>query len=189
VERNELLWEDAARWLDHGGRVDLTADTHLAPPALALFKRRGLPLTRCTLSSDAYGTLPRFDPSGRLVGYGVAQPGALLDCVRTLTHLRPSPSPSDGRASKGRPTSDADGPWALEDALALVTSNPAEALGLGNKGRLRLGADADVAMFDPGSLELRYVVAGGEVVMTPEWVRGGQFEWGAGIRPRKPRLT
>ena len=136
------------------------------------------------MSSDAYGSLPRFDPEKRLVGYDVASPGALLDCVRALAH-----PPCDPQVAKAGEASQRDGDLSLEEALALVTRNPAEALGLGTKGRLRVGADADVALFDPGTLELRYVVAGGEVVKTPEWVRGGQFERGPGIRPRKPRLA
>lgn len=36
------------------------------------------------------------------------------------------------------------------------------------------------------TLALQYVVARGEVVKTPEWVRGSMFERGEGIRPRKP---
>ena len=39
-----------------------------------------------------------------------------------------------------------------------------------------------------GPLELQYVVARGEVVKTPQWVRGGTFERGPGIRPRPPIL-
>lgn len=41
----------------------------------------------------------------------------------------------------------------------------------------------------PATLELRYVIARGQVVKTPEWVRGGMFERGEGIRPRPPAVN
>lgn len=55
--------------------------------------------------------------------------------------------------------------FALQDALALVTLNPAMALKLPNKGRLREGADADVLVMDRRSLELRDVFARGRPLM------------------------
>lgn len=36
------------------------------------------------------------------------------------------------------------------------------------------------------TLEPRYMLARGELVLTPEWVQGGMFERGPGIRPRRP---
>ena len=39
------------------------------------------------------------------------------------------------------------------------------------------------------TLALEYVIAKGEVVKTPEWVRGGMFERGPGIRPRQPPVS
>lgn len=50
------------------------------------------------------------------------------------------------------------------------------------------GADADILLLDAHSWELRYVVAKGVVVRTPEWVRGGLFEEGPRIRPVQPVL-
>jgi hypothetical protein len=48
-----------------------------------------------------------------------------------------------------------------------------------------VGKDADLLLLDKDTLELRYVFARGELVRTPEWVRGGAFERGARIRPRQ----
>ena len=80
-----------------------------------------------------------------------------------------------------------EGPrWPLARLLPLATANPARLLRLPRKGRLAPGADADLLLLHPATLEVRYVVAGGEVVKTPEWVRGGMFERGPGIRPRRP---
>jgi beta-aspartyl-dipeptidase (metallo-type) len=50
----------------------------------------------------------------------------------------------------------------LEEALALATSNTAGALGLAErKGRLAEGMDADVAVVEPGSLDVVHLFAGG----------------------------
>lgn len=51
------------------------------------------------------------------------------------------------------------------------------------KGHLAVGADADMLLLKADTLELQYVVAKGQLVKTPEWVRGGCFESGDGIRP------
>ena len=76
--------------------------------------------------------------------------------------------------------------WPLEQILPLMTRNPAARLKLPSKGRLQPGCDADILLLDADALELKYVLAKGEVVKTPEWVRGGFFEHGPGIRPRRP---
>ncbi|MCU1383598.1 MAG: Peptidase [Acidobacteria bacterium] len=53
--------------------------------------------------------------------------------------------------------------WPLERWLPLVTSNVAEVLKLSRKGRLQPGADADIVVLDRHTLELRHVVARGQV--------------------------
>lgn len=40
----------------------------------------------------------------------------------------------------------------------------------------------------PDTLALQYVLARGQLVKTPGWVRGGMFERGPGIRPFTPTL-
>ena len=54
---------------------------------------------------------------------------------------------------------------------------------LHSKGRLKVGACADVLVLAKGDLAPKYVVAKGVVVKAPGWVRGGCFERGDGIRP------
>jgi beta-aspartyl-dipeptidase (metallo-type) len=53
----------------------------------------------------------------------------------------------------------------LERVLSCFTSNPADALGLSWKGRLRPGADGDVAVLDGESLAVRDVVSRGRIVV------------------------
>ena len=56
-------------------------------------------------------------------------------------------------------------------------------LQLHSKGRLEVGACADVVVLAEATTEPKYVVAKGVVVKAPGWVRGGCFERGEGIRP------
>lgn len=175
MERSAALVDDAAAWLAEGGRVDFTADSHRCRHALCTIYKRGLPLERCSVSTDAYGSLPRFNSQGTLVEYHVADPGAMPRFLASMCAV-------DGLEARpgGEPV------WPLERALPLLTCNPADALGLRGKGRLEVGADADIVLLDPASCEVVCVLARGEVVKTREWVRGGMFERGPGIRPRAP---
>ena len=51
-----------------------------------------------------------------------------------------------------------------EQAFQLITSNPADNLGLKNKGRIALGLDADLCVFD-SEWKLQNVWANGNLVM------------------------
>jgi N-acetylglucosamine-6-phosphate deacetylase len=51
----------------------------------------------------------------------------------------------------------------LHEAVAMATQNPAKAIGLEDKGILRVGADADLVVFSP-ELEILRVFAGGEQI-------------------------
>lgn len=71
------------------------------------------------------------------------------------------------------------GKLSLDDAIARMTAMPAKHLGLAQKGTLRVGADADVVIFDPETIEDRatfddnlvspvgidYVLLGGEIAL------------------------
>jgi beta-aspartyl-dipeptidase (metallo-type) len=53
----------------------------------------------------------------------------------------------------------------LEVAARTVTANPARALKLAGKGKLAVGADADVLLLDSASLAISGLVAGGRTVV------------------------
>lgn len=77
------------------------------------------------------------------------------------------------------------GTLSLYDAIAKMTSQPAARLGLVNKGRLNVGADADITIFDYETIHdratfqdpalspegIEYVLIGGEVAMEKGVVR------------------
>ncbi|HYI11105.1 MAG TPA: amidohydrolase family protein [Thermoanaerobaculia bacterium] len=54
--------------------------------------------------------------------------------------------------------------WPLEDALALATRNPARVLKLHDAGEIAEGKRADLLVLDAKTLEMRHVIAGGNVV-------------------------
>jgi N-acetylglucosamine-6-phosphate deacetylase len=51
----------------------------------------------------------------------------------------------------------------LHEAIAMATQNPARAVGLETKGKLEIGADADLVVLSPDLKILRTFVAGSEV--------------------------
>lgn len=151
INRHADLLAQAPAWLARGGSVDITTSTSPellasgevpAARALAELLAAGLPVSRISLSSDGQASLPNFDAQGRLVGMAVADVGSLLltlaECV----------------TRHGLP---------LAAALPAVTTTPADIWGLSRKGRLMVGADADLLLLAPGTLALEAVVASGQL--------------------------
>ena len=65
----------------------------------------------------------------------------------------------------------------LEIALRAITCNPAKILKLENKGVLAVGKDADLCLLDKETLELRTVIAKGQVMVAEKEVKvWGTFE-------------
>jgi len=51
----------------------------------------------------------------------------------------------------------------LNEAIAMATGNPAHAMGLETKGRLIVGADADLVVLSPQMEAVRTFIAGRDV--------------------------
>lgn len=147
--RNPGLLEEAFRFAAEGGRIDLTAGIgHHAPSmtvadAIRRAVDAGAPLDRISVSSDANGSIPVFDEAGNLAGIGVASQTALLDQLRTIVR---------------------EEILDLPQAVALFAANPASFYGLGRKGRVAVGADADLLLLNP-DLELVHVLARGRTAV------------------------
>ncbi|WP_270666326.1 MULTISPECIES: beta-aspartyl-peptidase [unclassified Aeromonas] len=147
--RNPWLFAEAIDWGRAGGWVDLTASSfpdllddgeQLAADALVGLLTAGVPWDRISFSSDANASLPRFDGEGRLIELRSGQIGSLWQqCIRAC--------------ALGVP---------LASALAVVTANPARALGLTGKGSLGVGQDADLLLIDPETLAIERVMSGGQ---------------------------
>ncbi|TNI94437.1 beta-aspartyl-peptidase [Aeromonas allosaccharophila] len=147
--RNPWLFAEAIEWGKAGGWVDLTTSSfpdlledgeRLAADALLELLAANVPVERITFSSDANASLPRFDGEGRLIEMRCGQIASLWQqCVRA-TRLGVS----------------------LETALTVVTSNPAQALGLGSKGRIGVGQDADLLLVHDRTFAIERVMSGGQ---------------------------
>jgi beta-aspartyl-dipeptidase (metallo-type) len=150
VSRTPELLEHAIEFARMGGNIDITADGRCgtaAPSASAAavgsVLNAGVPLAQVSLSSDSNGSMPIFDACGRVTALGVGDIRCLFADWRML-------------ARSGLP---------LEDALQLVTANPARRAGLFHrKGGLAPGKDADLLLLTP-DLEIETVVAKGRVMV------------------------
>lgn len=155
VNRRKALFDEALELAGRGCTIDLTAfpveegeDAWSAADALMRYLDSGAPDERITVSSDAGGCLPVFDAEGHVCRMGVGESGALLETLNELL-------------KRGVP---------LERALPAFTSNPARLLRLPAKGRIQVGADADLVALDAAGAA-HDVIAGGVV-----HVRDGHIE-------------
>jgi len=133
VNRRKALFDEALALAQRGCTIDITAfpvedgeDAWSADEALLRYLDSGAPPEHVTISSDAGGCLPCFDADGHVCRMDVGDSGALLATLQALL-------------ARGLP---------LERALPAFTSNPARLLRLAGKGRIAVGADADLVALD-----------------------------------------
>lgn len=152
--RNPHLFEDAIRYGQEGGYIDFTTSTNegliqdgevISAKAIKLALEAGVAPSLITLSSDANASLPRFDENGNTIGVDVGRISSLFDSVKQ-SHFEFDVS--------------------FEKALACITKNPAQALGLVQKGHIQVGADADMVMLSKDTLDIEAVWALGHQVYT-----------------------
>ncbi len=141
VNRTDSLIKEAAELTRLGAWVDMTAGSGIVRDVEA-FKAAGGDTGRLTLSSDGNGSLPVFDSSGNLEKLEVASLQTLTDSVETLYKSEVLSS---------------------EEVFALVSRNTAAVLNLADKGRVEIGMDADLLLFDSG-FRLDTVIAKGKVL-------------------------
>ena len=161
VNRRKALFEEAVELARRGCSIDITAfpvedgeDAWSAADALARYLDSGAPPGHVSISSDAGGCLPCFDGDGRVCGMEVGESGALLVTLNELL----------GRG------------MALPQALPAFTSNPARLLRLPGKGRIEVGADADLVALEAGGTANDVLIAGVVHVRAGEVQRRGIFE-------------
>lgn len=161
--RNDYIFEDSKEY-GKKGWVDITTSSYPYFPQYEIKPSKtikqlmdaGVPIEHITFTSDACGSLPDFDPvTGELKQLEMGLPEANLREVVDAVMQENIP---------------------LETALKVVTSNPATALKLKQKGRIEVGKDADVLLFDAG-LKLNYVIAMGQFMMKEcKLVKKGSYE-------------
>jgi beta-aspartyl-dipeptidase (metallo-type) len=148
VNRKNLL-EVAVQFALMGGHIDLTANeeppsgtTILLPTkeAIRYCLAREVPIERITMSSDSNGSLPRFDDRGNLEGLTVATQRPLKNEFQALVR---------------------EEILDLSQAAKIFSSNVADFLKLGKKGRIMVDYDADLVLLDE-NIEITDVLARGK---------------------------
>ena len=144
VARTESLFEHAIEFAKLGGSIDITTGaSKYTEPHVAVLRaiEEGVPEQLITFSTDGNAGLTHFDSEGHADGTRPADPRSNLWEFQNLVrsgHVNPA------------------------TALKLVTSNPADNLGLKHIGRILSGAQADLLFFDDQWI-LQHVVSKGEV--------------------------
>ncbi len=154
INRSTELLSEAVTHTLAGGYADITVSTTpelIAAgdlPALEALIRasgEGAPADRLTLSSDAGGSLPVY-VDGRLAGLTAASPEVLLQLLCQTMGDKPDLVPL---------------------VIAALTANPADALALGDRGRVKPGYRADLLLLPEHGGDLAAVMCGGRWLSGP----------------------
>ena len=159
--RTHELMEEGAKLVRRGGYFDMTAgstDEEMelgAEKIMEILSWAGMSTDHLTMSSDAFGSQPKFNDKGECIGLTYCSPKYLHLTIKSLVR-------------RGLP---------LEEAIKLLTSTPAELLGkVGVKGCVAVGADADLLVLDE-KLDIDTLFAKGKVaILDKQIVLKGRFE-------------
>lgn len=173
LNRNELVFEQGIEYAKRGGMVDLTASrdpehgfkkSRKASKAVTEWLARGVRIDQITMTTDGNGSMAIHDDDGNMVAALFHPLKALHAEFRNLVKVEGLP---------------------LQDALKVVSSNPARQLGLKHKGRIAVDKDADLVVLD-SDLQVRDVWCRGRLMVkdAKAVVRGiNQFDVLRGLQP------
>ncbi len=145
--RSDALFDQGLEFIRRGGTIDVTAggdmkeQQALAEKILRYWRSDPAGNHLC-VSSDAYGSQPKFGAQMQLIGLTYSTPAGLHQLLRHLVLERDVP---------------------LERALKLFTQTPARVLEL-PKGRIAQGLDADLLVLDD-QLKIDGVIAKGRMAI------------------------
>ena len=159
VNRRKALFAEACDLTLQGCWVDVTAfetgDVGYEPAdALARYLQSDFPQDKLTISSDGGGCLPCFNEQGHMTKMDFASSSSMTQVFYDLV----------------------DSGIAIDKVLPYFTSNVATLMNFAHKGRLTVGADADLLMLD-GKLRIDHVMAKGQWhVYAKKIIKKGSFE-------------
>lgn len=147
VNRNPMLYKQTLDFALKGGIIDLTCgmtgSAIAVDQAVKLALDANVPLKNLTLSSDGNGSMPKFNENNELIGLTAATPRFL--CQEMLNIVKSGVLP-------------------FEKAIQLITCNVADALKLSSKGRIAVGYDADLIIWND-NLTINKVLAKGRLMV------------------------
>lgn len=153
INRNKELFAAGIIYAKKGGYVDLTTSTIpqfleegevKCSTGLRLMLEKDIPISSITFSSDGQASLPYFDEMGEFKGLKVGKTASLFREVRDAVFNEKIP---------------------LEQAIQVITSNPAQVLKLSQKGNIQKGKDADLVILDKETLTIQTVIAKGQLMV------------------------
>lgn len=158
VGRTKALFEQAMEFALLGGIIDITtgASKYTDPYKSVLYALENkVPMSNLTFSSDGNAGLTKMDENGKAIGVKKAPFDQNLGQVVALIK---------------------EGDVPISEAFKLITCNPATNLGIRQKGKIDVGMDADMCVFDK-DFQLTHVFARGQQMMrNKEIIVKGSFE-------------
>ena len=150
INRSQELLEQGRDYAKIGGFIDLTTsssepveDKNQCAADLKYLLDEDVPYQNITLSSDAQGSLPRFNENGKMTGMKIGKVTSLFETVRSAV---------------------LDYDINLEIALTLITKNPAEIFQLDSKGVIKEDNNADLVLIGREDLKIDTVIANGKIL-------------------------
>jgi beta-aspartyl-dipeptidase (metallo-type) len=161
ILRTPKLIEEGIQLVQLGGYIDLTTCTNdeeveeTVKQIKYILNHDHVSLEHITLSSDSFGSQPRFNEKGECIGLTYASPCYLHKTIVKLV--------KNGVL--------------LQEALKLLTTTPANLLGkTSHKGCIAIGSDADLLILD-NNLEINSLFARGTMAIdNGKVIMKGRFE-------------
>lgn len=153
INRNHHLFEAGIKFAKKGGFIDFTTSSIKkfiengevkSSKALQKALEAGVEISRITFTSDGQASLPDFDESGHLRGMNIGKCSSLYKEVRAAI------------MEEGVP---------IDDAIRVITENPARILKLGQKGNIEEGRDADLVLLNKETYDIETVFAMGRLMV------------------------
>lgn len=146
VGRTEALFNQSLEFAKLGGMIDITTGgtKYTDPYKSVLYAlEQGVSIDQMSFSSDGNAGLGKKDADGKVIGFTKAPIHLNYEQVKALIN---------------------EGGVSIEDAIKLITINPANNLSLAHKGRIEVGADADFCCLTE-NFNLEDVFAKGQLMM------------------------
>lgn len=146
VARTKELFDQSLKFAALGGMIDITtgASQYIEPYKSVLYAlEQGVSIDQLTFSSDGNAGLAKLDENKKMIGFRKAPVHLNYEQFRALVK---------------------EGNLPIQEAVKVITVNPAKNLALKNKGKIEKGCDADFCFMDQ-DLKLTDVIANGRRMM------------------------